>query len=67
MLFRSSFSFSENGVINEYYKIGNPPKNAKQEMKHALEQIQSEIKQTSEKPLINIQWLWNLWFRIHYR
>ena len=25
----ASFSFSENGVINEYYKIGNPPKNAK--------------------------------------
>ncbi|MFR0608811.1 hypothetical protein ACLUV9_10620 [Limosilactobacillus balticus] len=60
----ASFSFSENGVINEYYKIGNPPKNAKQEMKHALEQIQSEIKQNSEKPLINIQWLWNLWFSL---
>lgn len=50
----ASFSFSENGVINEYYKIGNPPKNAKQEMLHALEQIQSEIKQNSEKPLINL-------------
>ena len=60
----ASFSFTEHGTINGYYKIGKPPKNAKQEMTHALEQIQSEIKQNSEKPLINIQWLWNLWFRL---
>lgn len=60
----ASFSFTQYGTINGYYKRGNPPKNAKQKMDQALKQIQSEIKQNSEKPLINIQWLWNLWFSL---
>lgn len=60
----AAFSFTQYGTINGYYKRVNPPKNAKQEMDQALKQIQSEIKQNSEKPLINIQWLWNLWFSL---
>ena len=61
----ASFSFTEHGTINGYYRRGNPPKNAKKEIIYALDQIQSEIKQNSEKPLINIQWIWDFWFKIH--
>ena len=54
-------------MIDGYYGEGVPPKNAKKVLRHSLNQIQAEIKQNSEKPLINIQWLWNIWFSMHYR
>lgn len=63
----AKFTFAENGMIDGYYREGVPPKNAKKVLRHSLNRIQAEIKQNSEKPLINIQWLWNIWFSMHYR
>ena len=58
-----SLSFSDNGSIDESIKDGTIPKNANPLLYRNLEQIQAEIKQNSSRPLINLQWLWNIWFK----
>lgn len=59
-----SLSFSSNGYIDESIKDGTTPKNANRLLYKNLEEIQTEIKQNSSRPLINFQWLWNLWFSL---
>ncbi len=57
-------SFSRYGIVDEETKTGTVPTKAKRVLYQNLGKIQSEIKNNSEKPLINIQWLWNIWFKV---
>ena len=58
-------SFSRYGIINGKAKDGRVPSKAENFLYSNLEKIQSEIKNNTSKPLINIQWIWDFWFKIH--
>ncbi|MDK8115608.1 hypothetical protein QP705_00115 [Limosilactobacillus reuteri] len=58
--------FSNNGKVEEEIQK-NIPNYSRKLIYDELNKIQNEIKQNTPKPKVNLQWIWNIWFRIHYR
>ena len=63
---RYAIYFLNNGYIVEE-KRGKISHTAKKITFNCLNNIQNEIKQNALKPKVNLQWIWNIWFKIHYR
>lgn len=59
--------FKDNGIYNGENKSKNMPSYSEKLTLSNLNNIQNEIKQNTPKPKVNLQWIWNVWFKIHYR
>ncbi|QDR73632.1 hypothetical protein FOD75_11080 (plasmid) [Limosilactobacillus reuteri] len=60
-------SFNGYGDYNDYSTAKDVPAYSRKLLLAHLNNIQSEIKQNALKPKVNLQWIWNVWFKIHYR
>ncbi|MCD7131463.1 hypothetical protein [Limosilactobacillus balticus] len=58
--------FSNNGKVKQEIKQ-NMPNYSRKLIYNELNYVQNEIKQNTPKPKVNLQWIWNVWFKIHYR
>ncbi|WP_019251818.1 hypothetical protein [Limosilactobacillus reuteri] len=58
--------FSNNGNVEEEIQK-NMPNYSRKLIYDELNKIQNGIKQNTPKPKVNLQWIWNVWFKIHYR
>ena len=58
--------FSNNGKVQNEIKQ-NIPNYSRKLIYDELDYVQNEIKQNTPKPKVNLQWIWNIWFKIHYR
>ncbi|MBB1110881.1 hypothetical protein H5S11_10610 [Limosilactobacillus sp. pH52_RY] len=59
--------FKDNGNYNGKNKSKNMPSYSGKLILSNLNNIQNEIKKNASKPKVNLQWIWNVWFKIHYR
>lgn len=64
---RYTIFITEDGSYDGYEKGKNIPVYSKKLTVNHLNRVQKEIKQNTPKPKVNLQWIWNLWFKIHYR
>ena len=64
---RYTIFITEDGSYDGYAKGKNIPFYSKKITFHHLNRVQNEIKQNTPKPKVNLQWVWNVWFKIHYR
>ena len=53
-------------ILNRDGKLLDTKKELKHEKKayRYLNNVENEIKQHSRRPIINLQWIWNIWYRV---
>ncbi len=61
------YFFKHNNGTVDSENSKNMPNYSRKLIYDELNKIQNEIKQNTPKPKVNLQWIWNIWFRIHYR
>lgn len=67
LISRYGIYFDESGTYDDYSKDKGIPAYSKELVTRHLKNVQNEIKQNTPKPKVNLQWIWNIWFKIHYR
>ncbi|MRN07578.1 hypothetical protein EAI26_09335 [Lactobacillus sp. 0.1XD8-4] len=67
LISRYGIYFDESGTYDDYSKDKGIPAYSKELVTRHLKNVQNEIKQNAPKPKVNLQWIWNVWFKIHYR
>lgn len=61
------YFFKHNNGTVDSENSKNMPNYSRKLIYDELNKIQNEIKQNTPKPKVNLQWVWNVWFKIHYR
>ena len=61
-----AYTISNSGKVKQEIKQ-NMPNYSRKLIYDELNNIQNEVKQNTPKPKVNLQWIWNVWFKIHYR
>ncbi|MBD5807275.1 hypothetical protein [Limosilactobacillus walteri] len=56
--------FLSNGKVSEDGGEGHLSKNTKRKAYYCLNQFQQTLKANSRRPIINIQWIWNIWYQV---
>lgn len=59
-----TITFSNDGKAEPDEELENLPNNTKQRAYASLNRFNQTLKEHSSCPILNLQWLWNIWYRV---